>query len=56
MYWVEPTVFALLFLMDCVWVDKFIVGFKVDSPALVSSIETLSSLRVPNLDFSRATD
>lgn len=55
MYWVEPTLFALLFLMDCVWVDKFIVGFKVDSPALVSSIEA-SPFGVPHLDFSRATD
>jgi hypothetical protein len=30
---------AIVFLMDCVWVDKFVVGFLIDGLALVLTIE-----------------
>jgi len=55
MYWVEAALLAFIFLMDCVWVDEFVVGFLIDSLALVFSTE-VNLFRVPHLDFSRATD
>jgi hypothetical protein len=41
--------------MDCVWGDKFVVGFLIDCLALVFTFEA-NPFRVPHLDFSRATD
>jgi len=55
MYWVEPALLAFILLMDCIWGDKFVVGFLIDSFALVFSTE-VNLFRVPHLDFSRATD
>jgi hypothetical protein len=55
MYWVEAALLASVFLVYCVWVDKFVVGFKVDGLALVLTIKTLS-FRVSHLDSSRTTD
>jgi len=37
MHWLKSAVLAVIFFMDCVWVQEFVVGFKVDSLALVSS-------------------
>lgn len=34
--WLEVAVLTVALLMDCVWVDKFIVGFDIDRLALVS--------------------
>ena len=55
MYWVEAALLTVILLMDCVWVDEFVVGFLIDSLALVFSTE-VNLFRVPHLDFSRATD
>jgi hypothetical protein len=38
-YWVEATLFASILLVDCVWVDKFVVGFLIDSLAFVFATE-----------------
>ena len=53
--WLEPTVLTLVFLMDCVWVYRFVVGFLVDSFALVSSTKGWRVL-VSKFDFGKATD
>jgi hypothetical protein len=55
MYWVKAALLAAILLMDCVWVDEFVVGFLIDGLALVLTIEA-GPLGVPHLDFSRATD
>jgi len=55
MYWVEPALLAVVLLVDCVWRDKFVVGFLIDCLALVFTLEA-NPFRVPHLDFSRATD
>jgi len=55
MYWVEAALLAFILLMDCVWVDEFVVGFLIDGLALVFSTK-VNLFRVPHLDFSRATD
>jgi len=36
MDWLELTVFTVIFLMDCVWILEFVIGFEIDSLALVS--------------------
>ena len=54
-YWVKAALLAVILLMDCVWVDEFVVGFLIDSFALVLTIEA-NPFGVPHLDFSRATD
>jgi hypothetical protein len=54
-YWVEAALLAAILLMDCVWVDQLVVGFLIDGLALILTIEA-NPLRVPHLDFSRATD
>jgi hypothetical protein len=35
MYWLELTVLAVIFLMDCVWILEFVIGFEIDSLALI---------------------
>jgi hypothetical protein len=55
MHWVEVTVLTVIFLVDCVGIDKFIVGFDVDTFALVSCAK-IGSLRVSKFDSSRSTD
>jgi hypothetical protein len=54
-YWLKVTVLAVVLLVDCIGIDKFIVGFDVDALALVSCAKT-GSLRVSKFDSSRATD
>lgn len=53
--WVEPALFTVVFLVDCVRVDKFVVCFLVDSFALVAPTKG-GSLRVSKFDSSRSTD
>jgi len=36
MYWLELAVFTVVFLMDCVWVLEFVIGFEIDRLALIS--------------------
>jgi hypothetical protein len=55
MYWVEAALLASVFLVDCVWVDKFVIGFLIDSLALVLTIEA-NPFGVPHLNLGRATD
>lgn len=55
MDWVKSAVFAVIFFIDCVWVQEFVIGFNVDSLALVSCTKTVS-FGISKLDFSRATD
>jgi len=54
-YWFESTVLAVVFLMDCVWVDEFVLGLDVDGLALVFTAKGCC-FRVSKFDFSRATD
>jgi hypothetical protein len=51
----EVAALAVVFLMDCVWVDKFIVGFDIDKLALVSCVEVLAFF-ISKFNFGRATD
>jgi len=53
--WVEPALLTVVFLMDCVRVDEFVVGFLVDGLALVPSSKG-GSFRVSKFDSSRSTD
>jgi hypothetical protein len=55
MNWVEPALLADILLVDCVWGDKFVVGFLIDCLALVFTFKA-NPFRVPHLDFSRATN
>lgn len=55
MDWSEIAALAVVFLMDCVRGDKFVVGFLIDCLAFVFTLEA-NPFRVPHLDFSRATD
>ena len=53
--WLEPTVLAVVFLMDCVWVLRLVVCLLVDSFALVPSSEG-DSFAVPQFDSSGTAD
>jgi hypothetical protein len=55
MHWVEPALLAVVLLMDCVWGDKFVIGFLIDCLALVFTVEA-NPFGVPHFDFSRTTD
>lgn len=35
MYWLEVAVLAVIFLMDCVWVDRLVVVSFIDSLASI---------------------
>jgi hypothetical protein len=35
--WLEVAVLAVIFLVNCIWVDGLVMGFLVDSFTLVSS-------------------
>jgi hypothetical protein len=37
--WLEVAVLTVIFLVDCIGIDKFIVGFLIDGLALVLTIE-----------------
>jgi len=39
MYWLEVTVFTIIFLMNCVRILVLVMGFLVDSLALEASTE-----------------
>ena len=54
-YWLEVTVFAVILLVDCVWIGVLVDGFLVDSLTLVASTEGCC-FGVSKFDFSRATD
>ena len=53
--WLEATVFTVIFLVDCIRVKEFVIGFDVNSLALVSPSK-VSSLGISKFDFSRTTD
>jgi len=53
--WLEVAVLTVIFLVDCIGIDKFIVGFDVDSLALVSSSK-FGPFGISKFDFSRTTD
>ena len=53
--WLEVAVFTVVLLVDCVWVLVLVVGFLVDSLALVASTKG-GCIFVSKFDFSRATD
>jgi len=53
--WLEVTVLAVIFLMDCVWVNRFISGFDVDGLALVSTAKGYC-FGVSKFDSNRTTD
>jgi hypothetical protein len=53
--WLESAVLTELFSVCQVWVDKFVVGFLVDSLALVASSKR-GSFAVSKFDSSRSTD
>jgi hypothetical protein len=54
-YWVESTLLTTILLMDCVWVDEFVVGFLIDSLALVFTVEA-NAFGITHLNLSRTTD
>jgi hypothetical protein len=53
--WLEVAVLAVILLVDCVRVDRFIVGFLVDSLALVPAAQR-GGVFVSQFDFGKATD
>jgi hypothetical protein len=55
MDWFEVAVLTVIFLVDCIGIDKFIVGFDVDSLALVSGAKGCS-LSISKFDSNRTTD
>lgn len=54
-YWLESAMLTVVLLVDCVWVDEFVLGFDVDGLALVSTAKGFC-FRVSKFDSSRATD
>lgn len=53
--WLEVTVLAVNFLIDCVRIDRLVMALLVDSLALVSAAQR-GGVFVSKFDFSKATD
>ena len=53
--WLEVAVFTVIFFVDRVWIDEFVVGLKVDGLALVLTAK-VGSFAVSKFDSSRSTD